>query len=358
MEFHQLMVSASPGDAVTNAALELRQVLRQVGPSEIYAAYRDPRLADEVQLLGEFPRRGRRAGEDVIVYHASIGEPLTTAFLLERRERVVLVYHNISPAASFAPYDPAFAGLLVQGRRELVALRHRVHLALAVSPYNARDLEALGYEDVRLAPLIIDTEAMRRIEPDPATAHHLQSQLKGPVVLYVGQLSPHKRADLLVQAYHVLVTYLEPEAHLILVGAGKLVPYRQAVQSFIEDLNLSRAWIAGSVAPEALVAFYRRADAFVTASEHEGFCVPVVEAMAFDVPVVARAQAALPETLGGAGLLLPPEDDPVLLAEAMAAAATDPAIRPALVAAGRSRLRDFDPDNARAAVLEHLLEVA
>lgn len=359
MEIHQILVSASQGDAITASAFELQRLLRRVGPSDIYARYFDPSLIGEVLPLAAFARRrrSRRPTADLLIFHASIGEPDVSSFIRERPERIVLVYHNISPARNFLTYDPAFAGLLEGGRRELELLRGRVTMAIAVSDYNAAELREIGYPDVRVAPLILDVRAMLNEVPDADTANHLATQIPGPVFLFVGQLLPHKRPDLLLKAFHLLVTYARPDAQLVLVGAGRLPRYRQALQSFAQELNL-RAWIAGSVTAQQLVAFYRRADVFVTASEHEGFCVPLVEAMAFGVPAIARGHAAIPETMGGAGLLLPEDDDPALMAEAMSAVADDRSLRDELVTAGHRRLSAFEPDNARATFLSHLADIA
>ena len=360
MRAHQILVSASVGDAVTNEALALRPALRTLGDSEVFARYYDPALAGDVLPLDDYrahAANGPAAGDDLLIVHASIGEPAVAQFLAERPERIVLVYHNISPAGPFRPYDLAFARLLEGGRRELAALCPRVTLALADSSFNAADLEALGYEDVRVSPLVVDARALSRVEPDPATAHHLATEVEGPVLLYVGQLLPHKRPDLLVQAFHVLSTYLDPDARLVLVGPARLPRYHQALQHLVHELSLPGAWIAGPVSVAALAAFYRRADAFVTASEHEGFCVPVLEAMAFGLPVVARACGAIPETAADAALLLPPDDDPLLLAEAMAAVLGDGALRATLAERGNARLDCFDPERSTATFLGHLAEL-
>jgi glycosyltransferase involved in cell wall biosynthesis len=358
MEFHQVLVSAAPGDAITNSAFELRTLLRRIGPSEIYARFFDASLAGEVVPLKRYAlRRSPRPDRDVLLFHASIGEPDVMAFLRERPERLVLVYHNMSPAEPFREFDPAFAGLLESGRVELGALRDRVAMALAVSEYNAAELQALGYRDVRVAPLIIDAGRLHRTTPDEATAHHLEAAVEGPVVLFVGQLLPHKRPDFLLQAYHALVTYLRPNVNLVIVGTGRLPRFTAALHSYAHELNLHRAWLTGRVSDEQLAAFYERADVFVTASEHEGFCVPLLEAMSFGVPVVARAFAAIPETLGGAGLLLPPEPSPFLMAEAVDAVLGDERLRRSLVAGQVARLPAFDPDQARATVLAHLESV-
>ena len=358
MQIHQVLVTATPGDAITNSALELRDLLRRVGPSRVFARYIHPDVASEIQPLDDYDRvRSRYSRDDLLLFHASIGEPHVFNFVCERPERLVLVYHNISPAEWFYPYDPAFAGLLEAGRQELSKLRDQTVLALADSQFNADELIALGYEDVRVARLIIDVDALRAIEPDPATVAELDA-IEGPALLFVGQLLPHKRPDLLLKAFHVLTTYLIPEATLLLVGANRLPGYAYSLEQYARELNLGRASFRGSVSLEAWSAHWRRADAFVTASEHEGFLVPLVEAMAFDVPSIARAHAAIPETMGGAGVLLPREEDPVLFAEAIAEVVSDDGLRSGLVRRGQERLEAFDADAARAAILDHLLTIA
>jgi glycosyltransferase involved in cell wall biosynthesis len=360
MEINQILVSASPGDAVTNAAFEIRELLRRVGRSEIYARYFHDDLQDDVFQLSDYARHhSARPHDDMLLFHASIGEPDVLAFLLDRPERLVVIYHNISPSAPFLTYAPAFAGLLDGGRRELQVLAPRVVLALADSAYNAEGLHDLGYADVRLSPLIIDVSSMLSVEPDEGTANHLKTQVKGPVILFVGQLLPHKRPDFLIEAYHILVTKLVPDVNLILVGSDRRLPrYVSALHHMVNELNLTKAWITGSVTLEQLVAFYRDADLFVTASEHEGFCVPLLEAMAFRVPPLARAFGAIPETMGNAGLLLPPDVGPELAAEAIAEGLSNAGLRETLRAAGKKQLARFAPDRARETLVDHLLSVA
>jgi len=358
MQIHQVLVSASPGDAITNDAFELRDLLRRAGPSDVYAHHVHPGIAEEVIKLEHYGQHSTgRPRDDVLLYHASIGDPEVFGFVYERPERLVLVYHNISPAEAFASYEPGFAGLLDAGRRDLALLRDRVSLALADSEFNAQELRQLGYRNVRVSPLIIDPASLHAIDRDEGTSFHLEHMVEGPVLLFVGQILPHKRPELLVQAFHVLTTYLVPEAHLIMVGSPRLPRFRDALQDQISELNLSRAWITGAVPPETLRSFYERADLFVTASDHEGFCVPLIEAMTFSLPIVARATSAVPETLAGAGLLVAEDDSAVVLAEAMSSVLTDEDLRTELVQRGQRRLADFDPDVAREIFLDSLLSI-
>jgi glycosyltransferase involved in cell wall biosynthesis len=358
MEINQLLVSASRHDAITNAAFELRALLRQVGPSHIYAHHIEPALSQDVLPMRTYQRRlTGTAGADILVFHASIGEPAVFSFLERQPERVVLLYHNISPPEAFRSFDPAFAGLLEAGRDELAALRDRAVLALAVSEYNADELRALGYRNVAVSPLVLDMHHLAELDDDAGLAAAIDAE-DGPVLLFVGQLLPHKRPDLLLKAFHVLTTYLVPDARLVLVGASRLAPYGRALRRFATELNLSGVRFAGSVTEAGLATLFRRADALVTASEHEGFCVPLIEAMSFGVPIVARANAAIPETLGGAGLLLPGDAGPEILAEAMAEILTNNDLRGRLIGAGQARLTDLDPTRARETFLRHMLSVA
>lgn len=354
MEIHQIVVSASAGDAVTNAALGFQEVLQRVGHSGLFARYIDPRLDGKVFPLSVYEACAEP--DDLLIYHVSIGEPEVLQFLLGRRQRLVIVYHNITPPEFFAELDPAFAGLLARGRAELEALRGRAELALAVSSYNAAELQRLGFADVRVSPLPVDLSALQRLEPDPATMEAL-GRIEAPIALYVGQLLPHKRPDLLLQAHHVLTTYLVPDAQLVLLGPARAEAYHRALREFAAELNLQGVQFPGWVTDAQLAAYYANADVFVTMSEHEGFCVPLLEAMSFDVPVLARAFGAIPDTMGDAGLLLPPDDDPMLIAEATAELLTSPALRSGLVECGRRRVAAFDVDVANATFLGHLLDM-
>ena len=360
MRFDQVVVTAAPGDATTGSAFEIRRLLRQVGPSEIFAYHIDPLLHGEVLPLHDFTshnRDGRRGPDDIILFHGSIGAPEVFSFVMARPERIVLVYHNISPVDAFLPYDPEKAGLLESGRRDIARLARRVELALAPSHFNARELVAMGYRDVRVWPLIVDLERMRDVEPDAQTVADL-NELDGPLLLSVGQILPHKRPDFLVKAFHILSTYLIPEARLAMVGAPRIETYRRRLWTYIDELNLFRLHRVGHITEEILAAYWRRADAYVTASEHEGFLVTALEAMGFDLPIVARSYGAIPETIGGAGVVLPPEEGPEVFAEAMAEVLTNANLRNQLVERGRRRREDFDAQESRKAFLRYMAEVA
>ena len=353
----QLVVSAVPGDAITTAALELQPLLAENGPSGLYARYIHPQMEGRF----EFPeaRAALRPADresGVLLYHASIGEPTLRELLLHGPERLVVNYHNISPAEAFRPYDPEFAGRLEAGREEVAALAGRAVLALANSAYSAAELTAAGYTQVRVAPLLPDWDRLVSAVVPPDVQHRIDTFADGPVVLFVGQLLPHKRPDFLVHTAHVLTTYLRGDARVVLVGAPRLARYERVLRADVAELNLERyVEMTGAVTDVELAAWYRRADVFLSASEHEGLGVPLVEAMAFDVPVVARDLAAVPETVGDAAMLLPGTGSCVLAAEALDRVLDDGALRAGMTRRGRDRLAAFDPVRTRVAFRDELM---
>ena len=357
MAVHQILVGAAPGDAITQVALRYRAALLEHGESEVFAIHIDPDVEGHVSRLLDY-ENVPRSDDDLLVFHASIGEPHVFEFLMRRSERVVVVYHNVSPDGPYRRFAPEFAKLLVLGRAELEALRPKVVAAVADSAYNARELMAMGYPDVRVLAPAVAIGDLRATPPSLSMAHHLRSAVEGPFVLFVGQLLPHKRVEQLLVAYHILVTYLLPDANLAAVGPKPLGPYASTLDQLVRTLGLNAAVLPGRVGAGELVAFYERADLFVTLSAHEGFCIPLLEAMSFDLPILACDRAAIPETLGDAGFLLPPDPSPTLVAEAMAELLGDAALRAELSARGRTRLASFEPDRLERDFVDFVLEFA
>ena len=350
---HQVLVGASPGDAITNMAFGIQRLLRRVGPSEIYAHHTTPSLHGKVRGLAEYRVRSGA----VLIVHASIGHAAVHRFVMERSEPLVLIYHNVAPASYYEPYDAEFAEVLAMGRREVEVLRPRVVRAFADSRFNAEELESMGYREVKVIAPIVDFQRIVRTEPNEATLHHLAG-FDGDILLSVGQLLPHKRPDLLIEMAHIGATYLDMHIFLLLVGHHRLAGYTKAIRDQVRELGLERVHVVGAVSEDDLAAMFRSAAAVVTASEHEGFCVPLVEAMTMGKPVVARACAAIPETVGDAGLLLPPDQGPTYFAEAIAELMTNAPLRAHLVERGHARVAAFEESAPDVAILEALLEVA
>jgi glycosyltransferase involved in cell wall biosynthesis len=344
---HQLVPSFAPRNAIGNHVLQVQDVVRGMGlESEIYVgdAWR------EVAHLTR-PYRELDGGDGAwLLYQASTGSPIAD-WLRARPEPKLLNYHNITPASLFAPWEPHVGVELSAGRRQLAELAPSTELAIAVSSYNEAELRAAGYRNTAVVPILLDTSTFERAE-DPAAVDRLRAP--GPVWLFVGRLAPNKAQHDLLKALSVYRRVYDPTARLRLVGGSSSHAYASAVETFVKALQLQDAVeLCGEVSDAELAAHYRAADVFVSTSEHEGFCIPLLEAMHHHLPIVAYGSSAVPETLGGAGLCLRTKES-TRVAAAVHRVVTDPTLRAALVAAGTDRLADFDLGTNRRRMAEVL----
>jgi L-malate glycosyltransferase len=276
---------------------------------------------------------------------------MTEAFARLRGARV-LQYHNITPAHFFAPYAPGLFRLAALGRRELQSLAGRVDLALGDSEFNRRELEDLGFTRSGVFPIAVDTARITGAPRRPALEQILGDGLIN--ILFVGRIAPNKRIEDHIRLAEVYKRYVDSYYRFVFVGRYDGVPsYYAQVRALVAEFKMlpDRFWFTGPVPNEDLGAFYRWADAYVSLSEHEGFCVPLVEAMAADVPILAYAAGAVPETLGGAGLLFAPKDLEVA-AEMLGLLVYDRPLRQRVVAGQRRRLADFSPARIEARLTE------
>jgi len=356
LEFHQILVGAGMTDAITNMARSLRRVLRDLGPSEIYATHIAPNVTD-VQPIGDYPQA--TSAERMLIFHASVGDPSTFTFLRNRAEPIVLLFHNLSPARFFEERDPYTAAMLNWGWRELELLRPRVTWAVADSAFNAECLREHGYADldIDVIPAGLEVGRFDNVKPDPQTLRMLDEYGDGPILLFCGQAQSHKRLEQLIQMQHVLSRYSDLHSSLVVVGPRTNDLVAQAFLAQASALALDRFLALSQVSDAVLAAVYRRADVFVTASDHEGLCVPLLEAMAADVPVVAKAVGAIPETVAGAGLLVPANAGPIELAEAAIEVAKNKMLRAELILRGRERIKDFEAAATLSAFLDGLAKV-
>ena len=354
MRIHQIVVGATPGDAVAESALMVAEALRRARvEAEVYALHRDERLKGSVRRLEDY-RQGDLS--DVLIFHVSIGDQRVIDFVLRCREQLVLVYHNITPAHYYNDLDAGFASLLRSGRYSLRALCARAIGALADSNYNAAELQALGLTNIEVVPPALNLNRLVDADIDGPLVAQLDA-ISSPLVLCVGQLLPHKRPDLAVAAHHLLNVNHLPYARLMLAGPPRNAHYARALNRYVQSLNLPTVWLAGEINDSQLAACYRRADALVVPSEHEGFGVPLIEAFHFGVPVVARDFGAMRETTRGAALLLDRTAGAPELCEAVARVLRDRTLGDELRARGRAVAAAITPEHTVAGAISALRRV-
>jgi L-malate glycosyltransferase len=316
---HQLLPTAAPYDAVTEQAFRWSDLLHGWGyDSEIVAEHVHPDLLGRVHRMD---RSGRRMlkGARLILRYALWSRTVETA--LSSNAQIALCYHNITPGQLLREFNPEVAALCDRGREGLTAFRGKVDALIADSSFNALDLREAGLGDASVVPLLLDLPSdVRRRRPN-----------RDPIVLTVGRLALYQR-------------HRAPCASLMVIGSDRgFENYRSALGDLVARVGARRVFFTGQISSCARDAWYRHADVYLSMSVHEGFCAPLIEALAHGLPVVARAAGAVPETVGRAGLVLD-GDDPALVVEALHAAASSQSTREALFDAAEDRLSELRPD--------------
>jgi glycosyltransferase involved in cell wall biosynthesis len=337
MIVNQWIPAAHRGDAIGDSARRVRDLLRDMGhEADIYALTIDDDMRGEVRAFAE---SSARQG-DVTIFHYALPSPMTDAFGALPKGRV-LQYHNITPAHFFAPYQPEVFRIAALGRRDLASLAGRTDLALGDSEYNRQELEQLGFRPNGVFPIALNLSRITDAPPHPVLERLLGDGLTN--FLFVGRIVPNKRIEDIVRLAEVYKRYIDANYRFIFVGRADGIPrYYATVRALIAEFDMlpDRFLFPGAVPDWELAAYYRTASVYLSLSEHEGFCVPLLEAMAADVPVFAYESTAVPDTLGGAGVCWSPKDLEYA-AELLGQLAFAPGLRTGVVARQRERLEDF-----------------
>jgi glycosyltransferase involved in cell wall biosynthesis len=331
-QVHQLMAALSYGDAVSNHALWIRDALRRAGyDSDIFVEHVHPRMTTHVRPFWHYPRVS--SAETVCLFHFSIGSAVGP-LIYSAPDRLVTVYHNITPAEWFLGFRPHLVGLTYHGRRQLTTFASRTALALGVSEFNRRELEAAGYRPTGVLPIVPD---WRLYEGQGSTVTRGLYADGRTNIVFVGRISPNKRIEDLIRVFACFQRYVQRHSRLLLVGDHRgYEKYYDRLQEMVQVLGVEEVVFTGHVDDADLVAYYRLGHVFLCLSEHEGFCVPVLEAMAVGLPVVAYDAGAVAETLRGAGVLLK-DKNPETTAELIGEILTNDRLR-ASILEGQSRV--------------------
>lgn len=343
MRIIQLLPTLSFGDAIGNDTIALDGAISSFGfDSEIYAENIDKRLPQNIaQKIDKLKGVGH---DDILIYHKSTGTDLT--FSLDKFDcRRIMVYHNITPPEFFRPYSPAATTLTEYGYEGVRYLSDKVDYCLADSGYNRSELLKMGYTcpiDVR--PILIKFDDYKQT-PDADTISRYSDGKTN--LIFVGRIAPNKRQENIIRAFYCYKR-LNPESRLILVGSyAGMENYFERLVKYVKALGLEDDVIfTGHIRFSEILAYYRLADAFVCMSEHEGFCVPLVEAMFFDVPVIAYDTSAISDTLGGSGVLLD-DNDPVFVSRVIDRVVSDKKLQSHIIDVQRRRLEDFSYERIR-----------
>jgi glycosyltransferase involved in cell wall biosynthesis len=329
------------GDAIGNEVLGIQRVLRAAGyESDIFVETADSRLEPLTRDYRELVDHSHP--DNLLLHHFSLGSKASrTAFAVP--DRMVLVYHNITPPEYFAGVHRRLARQCFRGRRELQAYASRCDLAVGDSEFNRQDLERLGFPRTDVLPVVPD---FSRLERPPNRFVARQFDDEGTNVLCVGRVIANKKIEDVIRCFHAYHTKFNGRSRLLIVGAHSgFERYLAALQAFAAALGNPDVHMVGHVSDEELVAYYEIADLLLCASEHEGFCVPIVEAFYKQVPVLAYAATAVPATMDGAGVLYV-DKDPLHVAGLMDAITSNCSVQEQIVegqlaAVRRLQAKDF-----------------
>ncbi len=338
MVVNQWVPAAHRGDAIGDSARRVRGLLRGLGhQSDVFAMTMDDDLRGDVLPWTD---ASAKVG-DLTIFHFALVSPMTAAFARLPRGRV-LQYHNVTPAHFFAPYDANIFRLAALSREDLKTLVGHTDVALGDSEYNRQELEAMGFSNTGVFPIAIDTARITSAPRLPALEHTLQED--GCLnFLFVGRIVPNKKIEDHIKLAEHYKRYVDESYRFVFVGRTDAVPrYYNAIQALIAQYRMppGRFLFTGPVPDSDLATYYRMASVYISLSEHEGFCVPLLEAMAADVPVMAFAATAVPDTLGGAGVQFVPKDLEYA-AELLGELAYNDTLRAQVIAGQRARLNDF-----------------
>jgi glycosyltransferase involved in cell wall biosynthesis len=349
---HQFVATLEPG-AIGAHVLEVQRLMHERGvESEVFAEVVRHSMEGRAHHFSDYGRGRGARDRATLLYHTSIGS-VVADFVRDRPEPLVVDHHNVTPLSFLGPWEPSLVQPIRRAIEQVRELGPRSALGIAHSRMSETDLLGAGYQSTAVVPILVNLDDFQS-EADPDTLGELQAAKAGggADLLFVGRVAPNKCQHDLVAAFALYRQVYDPAARLHIVGGSSSDTYLRALHSFVEALGLTDAVsFTGSVPQEVLVAHYRAADAFVCLSEHEGFCVPLLEAMHHGVPVVAFAAAAVPETLGDAGVLLASKAA-ATVAAAIHRVLADDDLRTRLVAAGHTRLTDFALDRTRARFVE------
>lgn len=327
---HQLLPTLSPRDAVGNNTLVLRDLLLELGfESNIYSSHIHHELSAVALPMDEL------ADDDSwLIYHHSIGGSAGDTYEA-RAGRRILVYHNITPLELVERWAPEVAAEIMLGRDQTGRYASLTHVAVADSDYNRHELDALGYKRTITIPVMFEAGRL-------PSKIRTNTSARGARLLFVGRLAPNKAQHELVAMLALLRSTTDPEATLTLVGSRTFASYSEALVAYTDELGLTDVvTIHEGATDDELATHYANSDIFCCVSDHEGFCVPVIEAMHHGLPVIAFASSAVTGTVGDGGLILSSKS-PDLLASAVQRVREDSALRDRLIAAGHRRAAAFD----------------
>lgn len=344
MEIHQILPTISPGDAIGNEVREIKRVLNEWGyKSEIYAQNIHPKI--NAKKYTEYEKVSSR--ENILIFHFSIGSEVSE-FVAKLPDKKILIYHNITPHKYFYGVNETLVNLLKNGKKELRSLVDHIDIAVGVSEYNRLELQKMGFKNTDVLPIIVDFHEYS--SPNEKLLSKYDDDFVN--LLFVGRVTPHKKQEDIIKVFYYY-KLINPKSRLFLAGSYEgCEVYSDYLKKLIQNLNLKDVYLLGKISFNDLISYYKLADIFLCMSEHEGFCVPILESMYFEVPIIAYKSTAIPSTLENTGIIVN-EKNYCEIAEMINILIEDEELRSTVIQKQKNRLDDFK----REKILSHFKSI-
>lgn len=353
MKIHQLLTSLTYGDAISDEAIAIKKILEEEGfKAHIFSHFYHPRTLCYLSRKDDFLEIVEP--DDIVIFHFSIGSPIAKLYRLAKAKKMI-IYHNITPFQYFVDFQKELAKYTYLGRKELKDFINITQLALGDSDFNRKELEEAGYKRTAVLPIIRDFEAFDNAKKTAIDYIFSDGRIN---ILFVGRIIPNKCVHHLILAFHVYKKEFNKNSRLLIVGeyAG-FERYYYSLLEMVKSMKIEDVHFSGHVTFDELVSFYRVSHVFAILSEHEGFCVPIIESFYMGIPVIAFSSTAVPETMGRAGILLD-EKDPLSVAQAIDSVVRDSFYREEVILKQRIVFQKYRKDNLKKILLKYTDEVS
>lgn len=354
MRIYQVIENIAFGDAISNHTINIYKILKSSGyETAIYAVHIDQRLKDtKIFQISELPELNE---EDLVIYQMCQSSILNK-MIPQWKCKKACIYHNITPSEFFLPYDRAQSRFQKKGFREIAKLRTTFDYVWGDSQFNCDNLIEMGYEMKKMSviPILLDFSDFKQ-EPDRATVEKYSDDWTN--IIFVGRIAPNKKQEDIIRAFTYYKKYVNQKSRLILVGSFFNPLYQYCLETYVKELELEDVIFPGHISFAEILGFYSVADVFLCMSEHEGFCVPLLEAMLFDIPIVAYASTAIPETMGDSGVIIH-DKDPVKIGKTIEKVLNDQDFKQEIIKRQRNRLEDFNFDKVSNQIIEKIKRIS
>lgn len=354
MRLFQVLTTISFGDAVSNDTLALHDTLAKQGyATKVFAENIDERLQKKHKHISPI-KKLKVARDDVIIYHMSTGTKLNYD-IAEYKCKKIMIYHNVTPPEFFKGYSNIAYNLCDQGRQALEFLKDKFDYVIGDSQYNIDELKKIGFTaPMRVLPILIPFDDYSKKPSSKIVFKYKDDGYTN--ILFTGRIAPNKKQEDVISAFYHYKKYYNPKSRLFLVGnSSGMESYQKRLDDYVAALGVEDVIFTGHISFDQILAYYTLADLFLCMSNHEGFCVPVVEAMQFAIPVVAYNSSAVPDTLQGGGLVVD-TDNPLEVAGVMNHLLTNAELKDTILKNQKARLASLGHEVVEARFLDYLKE--